>query len=151
MGLRYCQHLYWKVVTADQWPNNVLVVFFFTRHYSEDGACVLLWSLHPERSLSKERSVLWRVPLAVGVIAIEWKIQTSLLSSLFCCLLWEWSAQLGRSFGPAGATCPVCFGVVNERAGIPQITQYGWMVSSYLYSSLLSLSHILCTWSKMLG
>lgn len=108
-------------MTADQWPSNVLFIFFFTRPYSEDGACVLLWSFHPERALSKEGSLLQKVSLAVDVIAIQWKIQTSLLSSLFCCLLWEWSAQLwaqlGRSFALQVPLALFASGAVSERWG----------------------------------
>lgn len=134
-----------------RWFNNALVMFFFTRHYSEDGACRFLWFLLPERALSKERSLLQRVPLAVNVTAIYWKIQTSLLTSLFCCLPWDWvprgSAQLWAQLGsePCNTAlaletplAPVALWEVCEREGIPPQTQWEWIVRSALFSNLLS-------------
>lgn len=153
--LCHCQHLYWKVVTADQGPNNVFVIVFFTRHYSEDEACGLLWSFRPERAIPKERSLLQKVPLSVNVIAVWRKIQTA--CSAACSAAWSETDLVSSELSWAGALAlkvPLALfalWAVCEGAGIPQLTDWGWMVRSDLYSNLLSLSHSLCTWSKMLG
>lgn len=73
-------------MAANQWPSNVLHMFGFARHYSEDGACRILRFLLSEVALSKERSLLQRVSLAVNMTVVQWKIQASLLASLFCSL-----------------------------------------------------------------
>ena len=151
-------------MAANQWRSNVLLTFFFARHYSEDGPCRFLQFLLPERALSLERGVCCRgfllqwmwlqysgksrpaCSLACSAACPESEFSEDLLSSEL-----SWAGAGQHSFGPGDATCPVCFVRNLWRGGDPSVNSVGMNSEvrsiQQLALSLFCSSNVLCTLS----